>query len=76
MTTRWFTAAASVVLLSAGVAGMATTASATPNGNGGADSTTAAGVDKSRALVQLVGDPITTSAKNIACGLTHQPLLL
>ncbi len=61
MTTRWFTAAASVVLLSAGVAGMSTTASATPNG--GADSTTASGVDKSRALVQLVGDPITTAAK-------------
>ncbi len=61
MTTRWFTAAASVVLLSAGVAGAATSASASPGG--GSDSVSASGVDKSRALVQLVGDPLTTSVK-------------
>lgn len=60
MKTRWFTAAASVVLLSAGAAGIAAPVSATPTGG---DSANVSGVDRSRALVQLAGDPITTSAK-------------
>lgn len=59
MKTRWFTAAASVVLLSAG-AGIAAPVSATPTGG---DAASVSGVDKTRALVQLAGDPITTSSK-------------